>query len=132
ILSVEILEAEQATALYGAKGANGVVIITTRQGLDALQNVQARKNLDETAFFLPHITVDPKGRLQFSFTSPEALTRWKLRLLAHTKDWTTGKYESSVLTQKELSVMPNAPRFLREGDSITFKARVSNLSTETL
>ncbi len=132
ILSVEILTGEEATALYGIRGVNGVVIITTRQGMDALQNVQARKNLDETAFFMPHITVDRKGRLQFSFTSPEALTRWKLRLLAHTKDWTTGKYEGSVLTQKELSVMPNPPRFLREGDTITFKARVSNLSAETL
>lgn len=132
ILSVEILDIEEATSLYGEKGANGVVIITTKQGMNSLQNVQARKNLDETAFFLPNITVDRKGRLQFSFTSPEALTRWKLRLLAHTQDWITGKYEARVQTQKELSVMPNPPRFLREGDSITFKARVSNLSAETL
>lgn len=132
IMNVEILQGAQATALYGARGANGVVIITTKQGMDALQNVQARKNLNETAFFFPDIKVDRKGRLQFSFTSPEALTQWKLRLLAHTQDWTTGKYEGSVLTQKELSVIPNPPRFLREGDSITFKARVSNLSAETL
>ncbi|HSP83006.1 MAG TPA: alpha-2-macroglobulin family protein, partial [Gillisia sp.] len=43
-----------------------------------------------------------------------------------------GKYQNNVRTQKELSVIPNAPRFLREGDTITFKARVTNLSEETL
>ena len=132
IMNVEILQGDQATALYGARGANGVVIITTKQGLDAMQNVEARKNLDETAFFFPNIKADENGRLQFSFTSPEALTQWKFRLLAHTTDWTTGKYQNNVRTQKELSVIPNAPRFLREGDTITFKARVTNLSGETL
>src|SRR5690606_15455657 len=121
-----------ATALYGEKGANGVVIITTKQGMGALQNVQASKNVDETAWFLPNITGDKDGRLQFSFTSPEAVTRWKLRLMGQTQDCATGTYEGSVQTQKELSVMPNPPRFLREGDTITFKARVSNLSAETL
>ncbi|MCM4159262.1 hypothetical protein FHG64_17390 [Antarcticibacterium flavum] len=132
ITGVEILKGDEATALYGAKGANGVVIITTKQGLTELQNVQARKNLDETAFFFPEIKVDRKGKLQFSFTSPEALTRWKLRLLAHTIDWTTAMYEGGVITQKELSVTPNPPRFLREGDSIVFKSKISNLSDETL
>ncbi len=132
ILKVEVLKGEAATALYGAQGANGVVIITTKQGLDELQHVQARKDLDETAFFFPEINLDADGRLQFNFTSPEALTQWKLRLISHNRDWTTGKFEATVLTQKELSVTPNPPRFLREGDSITFKSKVSNLSAETL
>lgn len=48
--------------------------------------------------------------------------------LAHTKDLKTGFIEKEIVTQKELMVMPNPPRFLREGDKMTFTAKVSNLS----
>lgn len=128
IADIKTLKGAEATAIYGASAANGAVIITTKNGLLALQNVQARKNLDETAFFFPNLNLDSDGNVKFSFTSPEALTQWKLRLLAHTTKWATGTFEGVVRTQKELSITPNAPRFLREGDTLTFKARVSNLS----
>lgn len=132
ILSTDVLTPSAAMALYGARASNGAVIITTRQGLQDLQQVEARKDLDETAFFFPHLTLDPDGSVKFSFTSPEALTQWKLRLLAHTSSWTTGSLEEKVVTQKELSVTPNAPRFLREGDSIVFKTRITNMSSEAM
>ena len=132
VLSIKVLKAEEAVALYGSRAANGVVIITTKKGMEALQNVKARKDLDETAFFFPDLRLGKDGKLEFSFTSPEALTQWKLRLLAHTKDWSTGSYQNTVRTQKELSVVPNAPRFLRETDTITFKTKISNLSSEAM
>ncbi|MEM7187023.1 MAG: carboxypeptidase-like regulatory domain-containing protein [Bacteroidota bacterium] len=128
ILDVSILEGLSATVLYGEKGKNGVVIISTRKGLDKLSQVAARKNLDETAFFYPHLTTDKEGKIQFNFTAPEALTRWKLRLLAHTKDAVNGRLTKEVITQKDLSIVPNAPRFLREGDTVVFSAKIANLS----
>lgn len=132
IVSVEILKGAEATALYGSKAVDGVVIITTSKGLDGLENVDARTNLQETAFFFPDLRLDENGTISFSFTTPEALTSWKLRLLAHNRNWSTGNLEKVVTTSKDLNVVPNAPRFLREGDSIIFKAKVSNLSTETM
>ncbi|MDD2797137.1 MAG: TonB-dependent receptor [Bacteroidales bacterium] len=36
IVSVEVLKDASSTAIYGAKGANGVIIITTRQGKEGL------------------------------------------------------------------------------------------------
>ncbi|MBZ9629508.1 carboxypeptidase-like regulatory domain-containing protein [Salegentibacter sp. LM13S] len=132
VLSVETLEGAEATALYGARAANGVMIITTKKGMEDLQNVEARKNLDETAFFLPELNLDKNGKLQFSFTSPEALTRWKLRLLGHTREWATGQYENTIVTQKELNIIPNPPRFLRENDTILFKSKITNLSRESI
>ena len=132
LLDVQILKGAEATALYGARAANGVVIITTNKGMEDLQQVEARKDLDETAFFYPHLTLDGEGKLQFSFTSPEALTRWKFRLLGHTTDWVTGTYQNTVITQKDLNVTSNPPRFLREGDEVVFKAKISNLSDNTL
>ncbi|WP_348823573.1 alpha-2-macroglobulin family protein [Flavobacterium aestuarii] len=130
ILSIDVLKDTKATALYGSKGANGVVIITTKKSLEALTQVKARKNLSETAFFFPNLKTDAKGKVSFNFTSPEALTAWKLRLLAHNKDIVTGYMEKSVITQKDLMVMPNFPRFFREKDSIIITTKVANVTNE--
>jgi TonB-dependent SusC/RagA subfamily outer membrane receptor len=130
ILSLNILKDAATTAIYGAKGANGVIIITTKKALQALTQVKARKNLSETAFFYPNLKTDSKGKLSFNFTSPEALTAWKLRLLAHNKDAVSGYLEKSIVTQKELMVVPNFPRFFREKDSIVITAKVANMTNE--
>lgn len=90
--------------------------------------MEARKNLDETAFFFPNLKTDKNGILSFNFTSPEALTRCKVNMLAHDKNYVTGSYIAQVVTQKELSIVPNAPRFLCEGNTITFQAKVANLT----
>ena len=37
-----------------------------------------------------------------------------------------------MVTQKEFSVTPNYPRFLREGDELVFKSKLSNLTTQQL
>lgn len=91
-----------------------------------------RTNLQETAFFMPKLVTDEQGRTALRFTSPEALTRWKLQLLAHTTDLSYGYRALEVVTQKELMIQPNAPRFLREGDRLAFTAKVSNLSSEAV
>ncbi|MCD8448149.1 alpha-2-macroglobulin [Tenacibaculum dicentrarchi] len=97
-----------------------------------LKGIKIRKNLQETAFFYPHLTTDKKGNITFSFTTPEALTKWKLQLLAHTKEALSATKTLTTVTQKELMITPNAPRFLREGDNITLSAKISNLSEEKL
>lgn len=130
IISIDVLKGDKATALYGNKAANGVIIITTKKALEALTQVKARKNLSETAFFYPNLKTDAKGKLSFGFTSPEALTAWKLRLLAHNKDAVTGYLEKSVITQKELMLTPNFPRFFREKDSIVITAKVANITKD--
>ncbi|WP_370408231.1 alpha-2-macroglobulin [Tenacibaculum dicentrarchi] len=98
----------------------------------SLKGIKIRKNLQETAFFYPHLTTDKKGNITFSFTTPEALTKWKLQLLAHTKEALSSTKTLTTVTQKELMITPNAPRFLREGDNITLSAKISNLSEEKL
>jgi len=90
--------------------------------------IQIRKNFNETAFFFPELRTDKDGNIEFSFTMPEALTQWKLMTLAHTKDLASGYAEKTVVTQKDLMVQPNAPRFLREGDKMEFSAKIVNLS----
>lgn len=130
ILSVDVLKDQKATALYGSRAVNGAIIITTKKALEELTQVKARKNLSETAFFYPNLRTDSKGNVSFNFTSPEALTAWKLRLLAHNKDAVLGYLEKNVITQKELMVMPNFPRFFREKDTIVISAKISNVSND--
>lgn len=130
IADLSIIKDNEQTAAYGARGANGVVIITTKQGMESLQQVKARKNFNETAFFYPQIHTDKKGRFSFSFTTPEALTEWKLRMLAHNKNAASGYYENTFITQKDLMIVPNMPRFLREMDTIVLIAKVTNLTNE--
>ena len=95
-------------------------------------NIKIRKNLQETAFFFPHLTTDDNGNVSFSFTTPEALTQWKLQLLAHTKTLESATQTLTTVTQKELMVIPNAPRFLREGDEISISTKISNLTEKAL
>ena len=90
--------------------------------------VQIRKNFNETAFFFPALTTDAAGNVSFSFTMPEALTKWKLMTLAHNKELASAYSEQTVITQKPLMVQPNAPRFIREGDDIELVTKIVNLS----
>ncbi|MDO6813097.1 alpha-2-macroglobulin family protein [Tenacibaculum soleae] len=106
--------------------------VQEKQEKTSLKGIQIRKNLQETAFFFPHLTTDKKGNITFSFTTPEALTKWKLQLLAHTKKAQSVVKTLTTVTQKELMITPNAPRFLREGDKITLSAKISNLSDKNL
>ncbi|MEM8586021.1 MAG: alpha-2-macroglobulin family protein, partial [Bacteroidota bacterium] len=94
--------------------------------------VALRTNLNETAFFQPKLLTDQQGRVSIQFTSPEALTSWKFQVLAHTSDLAYALSSQELKTQKELMILPNAPRFLREGDRISFSAKVSNLSEQVL
>lgn len=134
--SIQVLKGSAATALYGARAANGVIVITTKSGQKKLDEemakVNARKNFNETAFFHPHLTTDESGRIRFSFTTPESLTRWKIQLLAHTRDLLTTRKTLQAVTQKQLMVTPNVPRFLRIGDEVIISAKVANLTDKKL
>ena len=91
-----------------------------------------RKNFNETAFFFPQLQTDKEGRVVLKFTMPEALTRWRLLTFAHTKNMQTGTLERDVVTQKELMVTTNVPRFFRENDTLRLTARIDNLSGKPL
>ncbi len=94
--------------------------------------VQIRKNFNETAFFFPDLKTDSEGNIEFSFTMPEALTKWKFQALAHTKDLSFGYSSKEIVTQKDLMVQPNAPRFMREGDKMEFSSKIVNLTDKEL
>jgi uncharacterized protein YfaS (alpha-2-macroglobulin family) len=87
-----------------------------------------RKNLNETAFFLPMLTTDAEGTVSIAFSAPEALTGWRVMAFAHDQKLNSGYIEAKVVTQKKLMVEPSMPRFLREGDEIELSVKVTNTS----
>ncbi|MDL2290306.1 hypothetical protein LJB95_02760, partial [Paludibacteraceae bacterium OttesenSCG-928-F17] len=94
--------------------------------------VQIRTNFNETAFFYPQLKTDANGNIKFSFKAPESLTRWNVKMLAHTPDLYFGQSEAQVVTQKDLMVQLNMPRFVRNSDKLTLVANVINMSENTL
>ena len=93
---------------------------------------KARTNLAETAFFFPHLLSDEEGVVRLEFEMPEALTRWKFMAMAHGVQLQSGLFTDSAVTQKELMIQPNAPRFLRQADKLVFTAKVSSLADKTI
>lgn len=87
-----------------------------------------RSDFRETAFFYPHLETNEDGTVDFTFTMPDALTRYKFMAMAHTTDLKIGTTLEEIVAQKELMVMPNPPRFFREGDTLVFKTKMANIS----
>lgn len=87
-----------------------------------------RTNLSTLAFFEPTLRTRPDGSVSYSFVAPDLLTQWNVRGVAWTQDLAIGQVERSLVTQKQLMVQPNMPRFLREGDTAMLMAKVVNLT----
>ena len=83
-----------------------------------------RENFNETAFFYPNLITNVDGSLTFSFTMPDALTRWNLMMLAYTKDLKTGTLNKTFTTSKPLMIMSDMPRFCYENDTLWMVADV--------
>ncbi|HPA16693.1 MAG TPA: alpha-2-macroglobulin family protein [Verrucomicrobiae bacterium] len=116
------MEAEAAPAQAPAQGAP--------RPAPKLDEVTARKNLDETAFFFPHLMSGQNGEVRITFTMPEALTRWRFMAFAHDRACRSGYLEDHAVTAKDLMVQPNPPRFMREGDELEFTVKVTNRIAE--
>jgi len=101
---------------------------STQASSPDLGQVSVRENLDETAFFYPHLMSGTDGVVRIEFTSPEALTQWKFMGFAHDRQLRSGFLTDTAVTAKDLMVQPNPPRFVREADVIEFTVKVSNQS----
>ncbi|MDX1478633.1 MAG: alpha-2-macroglobulin family protein [Saprospiraceae bacterium] len=94
--------------------------------------LQIRRDLEETAFFFPHVVTGKDGTIVLRFKMKEALTRWKFMALAHTADLAYGFSEMEVVTQKEIMVFPHMPRFVRQNDDVWVTAKVHNISDQAV
>ena len=91
-----------------------------------------RRNLTETAFFLPTLVSDEAGVVTIEFTLPDTLTTWQFKGLAHDASLRSGVIEDTAVAVKDLMVEPVVPRFLREGDRVRIPVKLSNRSSGRL
>lgn len=94
--------------------------------------VKVRKNFAETAFFRPNLRTDENGEVSIAFTLPESTTQWNFRALAHDEAMNNGRLDTSIVVNKEFTIAPSMPRFVREGDQIVIPVNVTNLSAKAL
>ena len=110
---------------FGGGGSNEVLSSADEA---ALNHVQIREKLNETAFFYPALESDNQGNVAINFTLPESVTTWKFMGLAHDKEMRNGLLVDEAVAQKTVMVQPNMPRFLREGDKSIIVVKLFNTS----
>ncbi len=139
-LSEDVLMESAAAPMEREESADSSISQTSKEpepttpkpeGEDFAQ-VKVRKNFNETALFYPHLQTNENGEIIINFTIPEALTRWKMLGFAHTQDLKSGSIINNLVTQKDLMVVPNQPRFFRENDKMTFSVKVTSLVDSSL
>lgn len=133
IVAGMVLKGGEAAAIYGARAANGVLLLSTkgeivlpvREELPAI----SRKNFSTSAFFFPQLRANKDGRYVMSFTMPESVTEWNWKMMAHTANAEFTVLERLLRSSLPLMVQASLPRFVYAGDSVVVSARVSNLDS---
>ncbi len=82
------------------------------------------------AFFRPMLTTDENGRLEFSYTVPNANATWILGALVYNNEMLTSYAMREQIASKPVMVQPNPPRFVRMGDQIVIPANVMNATDQ--
>ncbi len=105
-------------------------LVEAKGGTQTAQNapIQYRADMNETAFFYPHLTTDKQGNVVIEFTMPEANTTWNFLSLAVTPALQHAMYNATVISNKPLMVSPNMPRFVRQGDKAVLSIAVQNMT----
>lgn len=137
IQNIQVLQGADATALYGSRGANGVVVINTNPGtfkpalqltdkgadfdnafLDAASKSSSiRKNFSDYAFWEPKLTTDQNGKTGFDVTFPDDVTSWETFYLAMNGHRQSGQTANRIKSYKPLMAQLAVPRFLVQSDT---------------
>ena len=91
-----------------------------------------RENFNETAFFFPDLRTETDGSCTFTFTLPDAITRWKLMMIAYNKQRQTGSKTYTFKASKPVMIMADMPRYMYDTDALWFVANVINTGDEAV
>jgi alpha-2-macroglobulin len=96
-------------------------------GLD-IPGAKLRTDFPGTACWIPSVRSDSSGHAKVRFTSPDAITRYRLVAVAFAGTNQFGSAESSVTVRKPLLILPSMVRFTRSGDRFVARAVIRNES----
>ncbi len=94
-------------------------------GLD-IPGAKLRTDFPGTACWIPSVRTDSSGNAKVQFTSPDAITRYRLVAVAFSGNNQFGSAEASVTIRKPLLVLPSMARFIRSGDRLIARAVIRN------
>ncbi|MBR4814118.1 MAG: TonB-dependent receptor plug domain-containing protein [Paludibacteraceae bacterium] len=142
IISMEVLKDAAATAIYGARAANGVLIIKTKHGSDDSPVTEEtegcatlRTHFSDQGFWQPVLTTDKEGKVRFPVTFPDNITRWQTIYLADApakKYIARGSAEGSIKSFVPLSARLYLPEFLVRGDLCQARGKLTNYTKDTV
>jgi TonB-dependent starch-binding outer membrane protein SusC len=107
IESFSILKDASSTAIYGSRGSNGVIIITTKKGQTGKPQLSFSSNLSvgSTSNKADVLSADEFRNLIKTTTSPLATPALKALLGPANTDWQNEVYHSAVATDNNLSLI---------------------------
>ncbi len=123
IMDVTTLSSTAATAIYGPDGANGAIVVTTK-------NKTERKEFRDYAFWQPNFFTDKKGNAAFEVNYPDNFTGWNTYIVAMDKKRRIGKTSFITQAYKPIVAQLNLPVFLVEGDSSYFVGKSLNYTAD--
>ncbi len=116
IQSFSVLKDATATALYGARGANGVILVTTKQGVEGPAKISFRFEnsisaptqtvdmADPVTYMKMHneaiLTRDPLGVIQYSQEKIEMTEAGKYPLIYPANDWKKMLFKDQTMNQR--------------------------------
>jgi TonB-dependent starch-binding outer membrane protein SusC len=121
IESVEVLKDASATAIYGARGANGVIILTTKRGAAGRVRFEysgyvGRQDVTRTIDLL---SADEFARLYMRNPNRDRSVSFDTTRSMPTTDWQGAVYRGAPMRNNEIRVSGT-----REGTSVMFSANV--------
>ncbi|MDJ1506797.1 TonB-dependent receptor [Xanthocytophaga agilis] len=105
IVSIEILKDASATAIYGARGANGVVLITTKKGQqgDMKIDVNAYYGVQHVSKTLPLLNATEYARLVNDANGSQIFTEEQIASFGKGTDWQKEIFRSAPVQNYQIS-----------------------------
>lgn len=141
IADISILKDAAATAIYGSRAGNGVVIITTKKkaAADAVAAQELpfagntlRKNFRDDAYWQPNLRTNEQGLVSFVTRYPDDITSWRTFVVAIADKKRTGQVDGHVRSFKALSASLAVPQFAITGDTIQVIGKTMNYSLDSM
>lgn len=91
-----------------------------------------RHNFKETLLFKPHLYPDLNGEVKVNYNTGDLTSTFRIMLLAHDKNLNNNYVHDIFVVNRDLMITTNLPKFVREGDSISAKSMVVNLTEKPI
>ncbi|NLZ60103.1 MAG: hypothetical protein GX901_05500 [Lentisphaerae bacterium] len=99
---------------------------------EAFADTALRQDFADTAFWSASLPSGLDGKARLSFTLPDDLSTWKLRVWAMSEQCEVGEAQGEIVSSKKMTVRLSAPRFFLERDEVLLTAVLRHELPQTL